>query len=160
MILQIVRFSSSHESTLGLMLLQTSLRREFLCYTLEDEYRSKKVYGQTRIPDGMYDIKLRTFGGFHDRYAASYGYQFHKGMLWLQDVPDFENVLIHKGNDDDDTAGCILLGDTQVQNKTKNGFVGESKDAYDRIYPEIAGHLEDGGSVKLFINSFEDLSYG
>ena len=42
-------------------------KRTFLAYTLEDEQRDVKVYGETRIPAGTYKLKLRTVGGFHTR---------------------------------------------------------------------------------------------
>ena len=38
-------------------------KRKFLAYTLEDEYREEKVYGETRIPNGTYELGLRKVGG-------------------------------------------------------------------------------------------------
>ena len=51
MVLEVLRFSSLKDSTNGL-LFNTTEGREFLCYTLEDEFREEKKYGETRIPDG------------------------------------------------------------------------------------------------------------
>ena len=62
--LEVLRFSSLKDSTNGL-LFDVTKDRVFLCYTLEDEFRSTKKYGETRIPDGEYKIELRTEGGFH-----------------------------------------------------------------------------------------------
>ena len=75
----------------------------------------------------------------------------HKGMLELQDVPDFKYVLIHIGNDELDTAGCILVGDSSYQNVTKKGNVRGSTNAYRRIYPPIAAALERGEDVLIDI---------
>ena len=72
----------------------------------------------------------------------------HKGMIHVQDVPNFKYILWHTGNTDEHTAGCLLLGDTQYQNITKkpDGFIGSSVDAYKRVYPLIV-HL-----YYLFVN--------
>ena len=57
--LEVIRFSSQNDSTLGLLFDVTD-GRKFLCFTLEDEARDTKVMGETRIPAGIYDLKLRT----------------------------------------------------------------------------------------------------
>ena len=147
MTLEVLRFSSGNDSTMG-ALFDTTNGRRFLAYTIEDEARDEKVAGETRIPAGTYDVRLRTEGGFHGRYTSKYG-DFHKGMLHVQDVPGFEYILIHTGNTDEHTEGCLLVGDTSQQNITKQGFIGSSGDAYKRIYPDIADHLVDGGEVQI-----------
>lgn len=152
--LELLRFSSQEESTLGILSDITNGAREFLCFTLEDEYRTEKVHSETRIPRGTYEIKLRTVGGFHTRYQQKFP-SIHKGMLWLQDVPNFEYILIHCGNDDDDTAGCVLVGNTSQENLTRDGFIGESNAAYKRIYPPIAKALEDGEKVTIRVIDFD-----
>ena len=83
---------------------------EFLCWTLENPKHKKKIWGDTRIPAGVYNIKLRTAGKFHRRYKKRFP-DIHKGMLHLQDVPNFKYILIHCGNSKKDTHGCILTGD-------------------------------------------------
>jgi len=95
-------------------------------------------------------LKLRKVGGFHGRYAGKYG-AMHKGMIHVQDVPNFKYILWHTGNTDEHTAGCLLLGDTQYQNITKrpNGFIGSSVDAYKRVYPAIAEAIERGDDVEV-----------
>ena len=70
-------------------------------------------------------------------------------MLWVRDVPGFEYILIHIGNDAEDTEGCLLVGDSQTQNITRNGFIGSSTDAYKRIYPPIANAIENGENVTI-----------
>lgn len=149
--LRVVRYNSSDDFTLGMLLDETN-GKHFLCYTLEDEHRDEKVMHETRIPAGTYKITLRTVGGFHTRYQAKYG-DMHKGMLWVRDVPGFEYILIHTGNTDEHTSGCLLVGSTS---DTK-GFVGGSVNAYKKIYPAIAKALEDGEEVTITYENYDEV---
>ena len=137
------RNHSTDDYTLG-MLLDVTKGIKFLAYTLEDEHRDVKVKGETRIPAGKYNITLRTEGGHHQRYEEKYG-SMHKGMLWVRDVPGFEWILIHTGNTDEHTAGCLLVGNSS----DLKGFIGSSVNAYKRIYPPIAKALENGEEVTI-----------
>lgn len=146
--LQVLRFNSQSDSTNGLLFDVTN-GTKFLCYTLEDEKRDVKVMSETRIPAGKYKILLRKEGGFHARYTKKYG-SMHKGMLHVQEVPNFKWILIHTGNTDEHTAGCLILGDSQENNTlVKNGFIGKSTQAYKRIYPPIAKALENNEEVTI-----------
>ena len=150
--LKVLRFSSQEDSTSGLLFLEENSKLKFLCYTLEDEKRSLKVRGETRVPAGVYQIKLRTEGGHHERYTKKYG-SMHKGMLHIIDVPNFKWILIHTGNTDEHTAGCLLVGDTQQNNVlVKDGFIGKSTNAYKRIYPDIARALQEEGVTIEYID--------
>ena len=152
--LEVIRISSESDSTSGLLFDVTD-EKKFLCYTLEDEHRNEKVMHETRIPAGTYQIKLRTVGGFHSRYVNKYG-DMHKGMLHVQNVPGFEYILIHTGNTDEHTSGCLILGDSQDNNQLiKNGFIGKSTQAYKRVYPLIASALENGEEVSIKYTDFD-----
>jgi len=129
--IDVIRYNSQDDFTDGLLF----INGEFQVHTLEDEERTVKVHSETRIPNGRYKVELRTVGGFHNRYLSKFGSEFHKGMLWVKDVPNFEYILIHIGNDDDDTAGCLLVGITA--NADEVGFIGNSTQAYKKIYPPI-----------------------
>ena len=133
--LKLPRFSGGDEATLGLLFVDN----KFFCYTLEDQFNEPKVPGETRIPPGRYQIKLRDEGNMTQRYAKRF--DFHMGMLHLQDVPGFKYVYIHTGNNDDHSEGCILVGDGQVQNVTERGSVQSSVAAYTRLYDVILGAL-------------------
>ena len=109
-----------------------------LCYTLEDEFRVKKVSKETRIPAGTYELKLRTEGALTKRYETRFS-DIHEGMIWLQNVPGFKYIYIHCGNDDDDTDGCILVGSYLRLNKVLN-----SRSTYTRIYPGIVANIKKG----------------
>jgi len=145
---EVLRISSDKDSTSGLLFEIEGNKRTFLAYTLEDEQRDVKVWGETRIPAGTYKLGLRTEGGFHNRYKTKY--TFHKGMIHVLDVPGFEYILWHTGNTDENTAGCLLLGNTQTNNRiAKDGFVGNSVDAYKFVYPRVAAAIEAGLDVEV-----------
>ena len=156
--LEVIRISSGTDSTNGILLELIEQgneidgcwkQKKFLAYTLEDEYRDEKVFGETRIPDGVYKMALRKTGGYHARYSKKFD-DFHIGMLHVLDVPGFEYILIHCGNTDEHTAGCLLVGDSQENNQIKkDGFIGKSVQAYKRIYPRIASALERGEKVTI-----------
>tara|TARA_R100001244_G_scaffold74334_1_gene59385 strand:- start:67 stop:540 length:474 start_codon:yes stop_codon:yes gene_type:complete len=147
--LKVLRFSSQEDCTNGLLFEDSDIGLLFLGYTLEDEHRALKVKGETRIPCGTYNLKFRNEGGFHKKYSKRYS-GIHKGMLEVCDVPNFKYVLIHCGNTDSHTAGCLLVGDSQENNVIiKDGFIGKSSNAYKRIYPAIAKALERGEEVTI-----------
>ena len=100
-------------------------------------------------PAGVYQIRFRTVGGFHQKYSSRFQ-DIHKGMLHIVDVPGFDYILIHCGNTDEHTAGCLLVGDTQHNNMVEeDGFIGRSTAAYKRIYVPIAEALEQGKEVTI-----------
>ena len=145
--LEVIRFSSGTDSTNGILIDKTN--NKFLAYTLEDEYRDEKKYGETRIPEGTYKLALRKTGGYHAKYSKRFS-SIHIGMLHVTNVPGFEYILIHCGNTDEHTAGCLLVGDSQENNQiTKNGFIGKSTQAYKRIYPRIAEAIDCGETVTI-----------
>lgn len=120
------------------------VNNKFECFTLEDESRNKKVMHETRIPEGTYKIELRTFGGHHEKYKVKF--PFHKGMLWVKDVPNFKDILIHIGNTDEDTSGCLLLG-TQVDER--KGRLIQSTVAYISLYQKVLAAIESGEEVTI-----------
>ena len=150
--LEVLRISSQKDSTSGILFDVVNNKRNFLCYTLEDEQRDVKVWGETRIPAGRYKLSLRKEGGFHNRYNAKYG-SMHKGMIHVNDVPGFEFILWHTGNTDENTAGCLLLGNTQNSNIVqKDGFVGSSVNAYKEVYPYVAAAIEQSDVYVTYLD--------
>ena len=107
MIILVDRYLSTNEATLSRVYVDMS----FACMGLEDEARTVKVPGETRIPAGRYKVRLRTFGPHHERYLKDRRFRaFHIGMLEICGVPGFSDILIHVGNTEHDTAGCLLVG--------------------------------------------------
>lgn len=92
----------------------------YFCDTLEDKNRDlnkngkfdngeQKVYAETCIPFGTYDIKI------------TYAPKFKRELPWLQNVPHFTGILIHRGTTAKNSAGCILVG-----RNTKVGMLTDS----------------------------------
>ena len=94
-----------------------------ICETLEDQDRQLcendslkmikefKVYGETAIPLGRYQI------------TWTYSPRFKKMLPLLNGVPGFEGIRIHSGNKAKDTEGCILLGrNTEVGTVTNSRY--------------------------------------
>ncbi len=149
--LTLERLVSNNDATIGILKgvrhLNGDTERLFTKFACEDEYRTKKVYGETRIPAGTYWIGLRKEGGFHNRYAKKFG-DWHRGMLHIQNVPNFEYILIHIGNTQKDTAGCICPGQAASLHSM---YVQASTAAYRELYPPVAAALEQGEDVPISI---------
>src|SRR5690606_9529274 len=64
---------------------------EHICYVLEDSVREEKIPTKTAIPAGRYKLAFRQLGGMHGRYSKRFP-RFHKGMLELQNVPNYSYV--------------------------------------------------------------------
>ena len=99
------RFVADDDTTVS----RVNVDGQFVCFGLEDEFREEKVAKETRIPSGTYDVRLRTEGVHHSKYSNRFE-DIHKGMLHIQNVPNFTFILIHCGNTDEDTDGCLLVG--------------------------------------------------
>lgn len=144
MIIELNRIKSAPDATLGYM----TIDGQFECFTLEDEKRTVKVSGETRIPSGYYRIKYREVDSpMTQRYKAKY--DFFEWHLELQNVPNFQYVYIHVGNTDDDTDGCILVGRSADMDTMT---VGHSSVAYETLYKKIRTSLKKGESVWIRIN--------
>lgn len=134
MIITVKRESESTEWTQGKLYIDDV----YECYTLEDQAQPVKIKHETRIPAGAYKVTLREFGGHHEKYKVKFP-DFHKGMLWLQNVPGFHDILIHIGNTDDDSSGCILVGKGYL-----NGKITESTKAYISLYKKVVKAASEG----------------
>ncbi len=146
---KLTRTKENHLSTLGSL----SIDGAKVAVTLEDGARVPKVHGETRIPPGSYRLKLRTEGGVHAKYLERFGPEFHKGMIWLQAIPDFEFVYLHCGNKVSETYGCPLVGTFEVvQSDTSKPFtITESEKAYRKVYPPIAAAILTGADVRITV---------
>lgn len=106
---------------------------KYFCDTLEDKDRGLtqdmsleqiqkiKVYGETAIPVGKYKIDMDTVSPrFKDKSWA----KVCNGKLpRLIDVPGYSGVLVHVGNSDKNSSGCILVGQNKVKGQVINSTV-------------------------------------
>ncbi len=132
----IERFLFERDCTVGRLYIDGVLK----CFTIEDEMRTIKVRGETAIPYGVYKLGLR--------YSPKFSPKFGHEMLWVKDVPGFEYVLIHWGNTDDDTDGCLVVGD-KVGVISGQTAVLNSIATYKEIYKQVADVLTLGGQVTI-----------
>lgn len=132
MLLKVTRVQLDPDVTIG----ELSVDGQFECYTCEDTVRPNgtKVFGQTAIPAGTYNV-LVTFSPHFDR-----------PLPLLERVPDFEGVRIHPGNTPADTEGCLLVGKDRLAKS-----IGESRVAFDALFPKIQAALSSGDTVSLEI---------
>ena len=157
--LEVKRLGDNGDTTIGAFYINGILK----CFTIEDqEQKGVKQRGETRVPNGTYDIKLRDEGGYTQKYAKKYP-GMHKGMLCIHNKPNwklenngksFQYILIHTGNTDEHTMGCLLVNDS-VSGKTFTG--GSSVDAYKGLYPKVAEELLNGCDVTI---EYSDIEYG
>ena len=73
-----------------------------------DDAGEGKVYGDTAIPAGKYEVVI------------TYSNRFKKYLPLLLNVPGYEGIRIHPGNSAADTHGCLLPGINDIQGKISN----------------------------------------
>lgn len=79
----------------------------------KEEIKKLKVYGKTAIPSGSYKVDLNTVSPKFKNY--SWAKPYNGKIPRLLNVPGFEGVLIHPGNQEQDTLGCILVGRNTIK---------------------------------------------
>jgi len=123
----VTRQTLTDESTIG----ELTIDGVHQCFTLEDKVRAEKVFGETAIPAGRYEV------------VVNFSNHFQKMLPELVSVPNFEGVRIHSGNTAKDTEGCILVGTTKGTN-----VVNGSRDAFNALFAKIQAAA---ASEKVFI---------
>lgn len=151
--LKLIRRYKKDTYTIGQLLVDGA----FFCNTLEDKDRgltqdmplpvikAAKVYGETAIPAGVYDIDMETRS---PKYAGVDWYRKLNGgyMPTICEVPGYTRVLIHPGNTPLDTMGCVLVG----QNKVKGQLVN-SRATFARLYKLMKDAHDRGEDITLQI---------
>src|ERR1700759_4207737 len=91
----LTRQPSTSDGTFGKI---TEQNGEIICHTCELAWHDNEPQ-KSCIPAGTYNVVP------HNSTA-------HPGTWELMDVPDRSGILIHNGNTENDSLGCILVGDS------------------------------------------------
>ncbi|ELJ3788261.1 hypothetical protein QQW28_001415, partial [Campylobacter coli] len=87
------------------------------CFALEEDKEGVERNKDLRIPEGIYNLRRHTPSRFENT-LRSITKKDDDTMInvYNDDVPSSRAILIHWGNTDKDTQGCILLGLTKDNN--------------------------------------------
>ena len=116
--LLLIRDTFTENSTIG----ELFINGERFCDTLENPWLDNQR-NISCIPAGEYPVRLR-----YPRESATREY-LH---LLVQDVPNRDYILFHRGNFPKDTSGCILVGQGTQQDVVNNSTL-----AMDLVMKEI-----------------------
>jgi len=100
---------SSEHGTFGVL----KVNKELLCWTLEpkDADNAPEI---SSIPAQQYTCCRYSSAKYPDTFQ-------------VMDVPGRFNILFHSGNTDDDTAGCILLGNMLSKMKESRAILNSGQ---------------------------------
>ena len=160
MYLDVLRFADNGNASMSVFMINGIAYN----FGIEDEGRSSKVKGETRVPEGTYKVALRPEGSYHTRELDRYRGEkpnFHKGMLAIYNKPNwvlegdgmsFQYILIHPGNTEKHTMGCYL---PNLSANFANFQGGSSRKAYEIIYPIIRDAILAGEDVTITYKDVE-----
>ena len=118
--IEVIRRHFKDTYTIGRMLLD----KTYFCDVLEDKVRDLKdinhdgdfdeegegkIYGETAVPCGRYEV------------IVSYSPKFMRRLPLLLDVEGFTYIRIHTGSTAKNTEGCILVGKNTKPGRLENG---------------------------------------
>jgi hypothetical protein len=81
-----------------------------VCQSLEHAYQNADGTYSPKIPAGVYQCSLR------------HSPKFERELYEVKNVPGHTDILIHAGNYNEDSDGCILIGQG-LGRKLNNGFM-------------------------------------
>lgn len=130
-------------------------RGMLFCDTIEDPDRglrsdmplatikAKKVYGRTAIPTGRYRVVM---GVQSPTYAKKIEWLTYNNaeMPRIEGIPGWSGVLIHTGNTEDDTLGCLIVGVN-----SKPGMVLQSRTTFRRLFPILLDAHKAGREIYI-----------
>lgn len=99
----------------------------------------------TAIPRGTYEITLDVVSPKYSKV------QFYKDVCngkvpRLKDVKGFDGILIHAGNTDKDSSGCLLVGVNKIK-----GQVVNSRETFKALYKLLQDRKSKGEKIIIKI---------
>ncbi len=144
--IKVIRHTFLKDRTIGTMYIN-GLR---FCETLEDVDRGLhqemeldaikkiKVYGETAIPYGTYNLKM------------AYSPKYKKKMPLLENEPGYSGVLAHIGNIPSNSKGCLLVGMKVVNNNLVSSTI-----AFDALMEQL--NFYKSQDIKITIEKKSDV---
>ena len=111
----------------------------------EEQVRSIKVASKTAIPTGRYTVKMnRTSPKFGKAdYAGGYYKRYCNGKVpCLDPVVGFAGILIHKGVNENSSAGCVIVGYNKIV-----GEVTQSQAVFEKMYKAFKEAADNGEKI-------------
>lgn len=109
----------------------------FECFALQEDTAGLERGKDLRVPEGSYKLKRHPKSRFEKTLREITGRKDEEMLnLYSEAVPYDRHILIHWGNTDKDTQGCILLGKTKASD---NESIGSSRAACKEFYDLMRG---------------------
>ena len=109
----------------------------FQCFALEEDKEGLESGKDLRIPQGLYKLKRRPSSRFEKTLREITEKKDDEMInIYNDEVPYDRAILIHWGNSDKDTKGCVLLGLTKSKD---NESISQSRKACREFYDLMYG---------------------
>nr|WP_245162295.1 DUF5675 family protein [Campylobacter ornithocola] len=119
----------------------------FECFSLEEDKEGLESGKDLRIPEGIYNLRRHSPSRFENTLRSITKKDDDTMInIYNDDVSSSRAILIHWGNTDKDTKGCILLGLTKSDES-----VGQSRQACKKLYDLL--YQQDLSNIKLEITN-------
>jgi len=122
--LRLDRTPTEKETTFG----QLFFPEGVFCQTLEDALRDHKIFGETCIPAGRYQLTMEP------------SQRFGPDTITVNNVPGYTSIRVHSGSDKNSTLGCIVVGD-QINRETATISGGLNHGVLKRLKERIKAAL-------------------
>ena len=128
---------------------------EYICDGIEDtdrmlnnemglsEIMKIKVPRKTAIPTGKYRLTLNVVSPKFQKYKY-YMFFCSAKMPRVLEVPGYEGILIHKGVDQNSSAGCLIVGYNKIKGKVIN-----SQEAFEKLYEILNTANKKGEKIEI-----------
>jgi len=128
---------------------------EYVCDGIEDtdrmlnnemtlgEIMKIKVPRKTAIPTGKYRLTLNVVSPKFQKYKY-YMFFCSAKMPRVLNVPGYEGILIHKGVDQNSSAGCLIVGYNKIKGKVIN-----SQEAFEKLYEILKVAKNKGEKIEI-----------